>query len=752
VLTIPMGFLFGVLLAVGRMNADNEIIAMQAGGIAALRLLRPIVAVGVVMSGVCGYLFLVTIPQANRELRELRTRLFTSAKNIGRIEPRVFYDDFPNLLLYVQQVDHATGTWLNVLAFDSSSPGQERLTLARRGRVVAPSKIGGGAGVGAAAESGYASVARDGESGSEPWILLEEAVTHQTVQAKPETYRVNDTQRQLFRPRVRQAGVIRYNLAMRERDTAELLRFMGGGQLEDARSSSEDERPQQLRLAGLELHRRFAIPAACTVFALLAVPLGIGSRSGGRGRGFVLSVAIVLVYYIMNNNGELLALEGKLPVWLGIWLPNLALTVLSVFLMRRMGRWLGERRRGDGAVARAVRSWRRWRRSRRTDNENTLTGSIPINLQRRRYGGGFPTLLDRHVTRRLMAPLALVVASTALLYVVVDLSDRIDDIGKNDAPLEVVVAYYWNLLPQVLVDVIPFALLIAVLIVLTVLERQQELTAMKAAGISLYRLMVPMLLVAVVGVGAMWMLSESIVPKANREKEQLLDRIKGRTTARSYRTPNRQWLVARDDATFYNFLRYDSEEQMLIRFTMYRVDDDMRLRFHLFAHRVRYVNGSWIADSGWYRRIGSDGIDEFQTIYSPMELGITEGPNYFGQEYRRPSEMSSAQLREYIDELVDSGYRPDQLMVRWHQKYAYPLSALMMVCLALPYGLNRGGRRISTMQGVALALGLGIGYFLMVAVFGKLGEAAVLPAMVGAWSPVVLTVLFSINRMSALRT
>lgn len=275
---------------------------------------------------------------------------------------------------------------------------------------------------------------------------------------------------------------------------------------------------------------------------------------------------------------------------------------------------------------------------------------------------------------------------------------------------------------------------------------------MKAAGISLYRLMVPMLLVAGVGVGAMWLLSESIVPKANREKEQLLDRIKGRTTARSYRTPNRQWLVARDDATFYNFLRYDSEERMLIRFTMYRVDDDMRLRFHLFAHRVRYVNGSWIADSGWYRRIGSDGTDEFQTIYSPMELGITEGPNYFGQEYRRPSEMSSAQLREYIDELVDSGYRPDQLMVRWHQKYAYPLSALMMVCLALPYGLNRGGRRISTMQGVALALGLGIGYFLMVAVFGKLGEAAVLPAVVGAWSPVVLTVLFSINRMSALRT
>jgi lipopolysaccharide export system permease protein len=167
---------------------------------------------------------------------------------------------------------------------------------------------------------------------------------------------------------------------------------------------------------------------------------------------------------------------------------------------------------------------------------------------------------------------------------------------------------------------------------------------------------------------------------------------------------------------------------------------------------VRYVNGAWIADSGWLRRIDSDGTDSFQRISSPLELGISEGPNYFGQEYRRPTEMTYRELGEYIRELVDSGYRPSQLTVRWHQKFSYPLSAIIMVCLALPYGLNRGGRRVTTMQGIALALTLGIGYFLMVAVFGKLGEAGVLPPAIGAWSPALLALLFAANRMTTLRT
>jgi lipopolysaccharide export LptBFGC system permease protein LptF len=75
-----------------------------------------------------------------------------------------------------------------------------------------------------------------------------------------------------------------------------------------------------------------------------------------------------------------------------------------------------------------------------------------------------------------------------------------------------------------------------------------------------------------------------------------------------------------------------------------------------------------------------------------------------------------------------------------------------MIWIAMPFALNRGGRRVTTMQGVALALGLGIGYSILVNVFSKLGEADILPPEVGAWAPVLLGILFAVNRMTTLRT
>jgi LPS export ABC transporter permease LptG len=754
VLTIPMGYLFGVLLAVGRLNVDREIVALQAAGISARRLVRPIVAVGIGLAIATGYLSTVEIPRANRSLKELRIRVFSGARNLGRIQPGVFYEDFPNILLYVRQVDASTGDWEQVLVFDNTSAGEERLTLARRGRVVSLAAQSG-------PREGLASNAVAAAMTRQPWIELEDAVTHQFPRASPETYRVNANRELKFRPQVQGAGTVRYDRAMRELDTLELARVVRGDapSAEPLAAADPEKQEEERRLAAVELHRRFAVPAACIVFALLAVPLGIGSRSGGRGRGFVISVAVVLAYWIIGNNGELLASEGRVPVWLGMWLPNIALALLSLALMARMGRWLGERAPREGPLRRLLREWRRWRKHHRRE-ARSWTG--PGTRQPAADSGEatwqkvttrFPVLLDRYLVRRLIAPLLLVLLSTIALYIVVDLTEHVGDMAKNKATATVILAYYWNLMPQVIIDVLPFGMLIAVLILLTALERQQELTALKGAGISLYRLMVPALLVAVAGGVVMWLLAEHAVPGANRTKEQLLDVIEGKATgARSYRVTDRQWLLSRDDTTFYNFLRYDGQQQTLYRLTIYRTDENMRLRLHQFAHRARWDGSAWVADGGWFRQFFPDGTDEFRRITRPLRLQVPEGPDYFGQEYSSPSEMSFRELREYIGELVESGYHPSRLVVRLHQKLSYPLSAVVMVWLAMPFALNRGGRRVTTMQGVALALGLGIAYSILVIVFSKLGEAEVLPPLVGAWAPVGLGILFAINRMTTLRT
>jgi len=749
VLTIPMSYLFGVLLAVGRMNGDNEIVALQAGGISSLRLLRPVMLMALLLTVFNGYLFLQVIPESSQKLREVKTEMFTSARNIGRIEPQVFYEDFPNLLLYVKDVDQESGTWLDVMVYDTSDVAEERLTLARRGRVVVAPEV---------KDSKTESTAADS---NEPWLLLEDVVTHQFLRDKPATYRVNANQSQLIKVTSSESATVTYRRAARERSTVELVSFLRYGSFSDettARETNPEKIRTDRRLAELELHRRMAIPAACITFALLALPLGVGTGSGAKGRGFVLSIVVILVYYVASNNGELLAMKGKVPPWLGMWFPNIGLAALAILLMGRMGRWLGER--GSGSwVAYLGRRWIEWRRSRRLDSRHgrrnsraQLTGSIPVRLQRKRYVSGFPTLFDRHLTRRLLGPLLLVLISVAALYVVVDLSGNLDDIAKNKVPSSVAVAYYLNKLPQIIMDVTPMGLMIAVLILLTVLERQRELTAFKGAGVSLYRVMLPVVLIAMVSVGVLWVLEESVVPEANREAKRLHDRIKGRDTPRSYRINDRLWLLSRDGSAFYKFLRYDTPSETLVRFTMFKVDESMGLRFHLSAHRVRYLNGGWVADSGWFRQFFPDGTDLYKKITGPLELGIPEGPGYFGQEYRRPAEMSFKELGAYIKELDDSGYRPAKLIVRYHQKLIFPLSALILVLLALPFGLNRGGRRVTTMQGVALALGLGIGYIVMVRLFEQMGQTDLLPPVVGAWSPVALAVLFAVNRLTSLRT
>jgi LPS export ABC transporter permease LptG/LPS export ABC transporter permease LptF len=750
VLTIPMSFLFGVLLAVGRMNADSELVALQAGGIPVSRLLRPILILGLLLTGLNAYLYLDVIPRSSRDLRDLRVRLFAGAKNLGRIEPKVFHEELPNVLLYIRDVNNESGEWRDILFYDSSNPGEERLTLAQRGSMVTadPAPI---------TDTGRIS----GEMPKiEQWIRLEDVVTHQFSRDDPETYRVNRNQTQLIRPALEGRGTVRYQLRMGERETGELIAFVRGGDIshtEGEKPPSDQELATQRRLAAIELNLRLAIPFACAVFALLALPLGVGTRSGGRGRGFVISVAVVLVYYLVSNQGKMLAIEGRVPPWVGIWLPNIVLSVAALFLMRRMGRWLGERDRRETLIGRAIKSWREWRQNRRTRlaggrAPSPMTGSLPLNIQRRRYATRFPALFDRYIVRRLIPPLLLVLGSTALLYIVIDLSDRVEDMAKNDVSSSVIFGYYANLIPQVFLDVTPFALMIAVLILLTVLERQQELTALKAAGISLFRLTIPILLIATVSAGGLWILGEIVVPDANREAQRLRDRIMGRDTRRSYRSSDRQWLMSRNDEALYNFLRYDSPSKTLIRFTLFRIDDNMKLKFHLFSRRVRNLDGLWIAESGWFRQIFPDGTDEYRRIDSPMMLEIPEGPDYFGQEYRTPAEMSLGELGDYIDELIDSGYRPSNLIVRWHQKLTYPLSAFVMVLLALPFGLGRGGRRVSTMQGVAVALVLGIAYMMLVALFSKLGEVEVLPPVVGAWAPFVLATLFAINRLTGLRT
>src|SRR5205823_8000403 len=101
-------------------------------------------------------------------------------------------------------------------------------------------------------------------------------------------------------------------------------------------------------------HKHFSIPFACIVFGVLGLPLGITNRRGGKSSGFSLSIAIIVTYYVMLNNGEHLAAGGKIPTWVGMWTPNLLLLAIGIYLLARANREAGAQRAEVGIVARIV--------------------------------------------------------------------------------------------------------------------------------------------------------------------------------------------------------------------------------------------------------------------------------------------------------------------------------------------------------------------------------------------------------------
>ena len=724
-LTLPIGTLFAVLMTAARWASDSELIAVQAAGLPLRRVARPLVGVAAVVFVLDLLLVLFVMPRANAQLSQVVRSVAFSAANAA-VEQRVFTEDFPNQLLFVDKIDRGTGRWHGILLFDLTDPDQESLVTADSGDLVVDP--------------------RDGSA----WLNLQDTTTHQLRPNEPDSYHKNDNNELRIRLRQPSSDLGQHiRLGVRETTTSELLSRVGA-----TTGVTSDE----AREAKVELNKRVAIPAAAVVFALVGFPLGIRNRRGGKGFGLTASVVLVVAYYFLLNNGELLATGGKVPVFLGIWLPNLILLAIGAALFRRAARGEG---RGHGvpllqpalsAIATAAAAPFRvlYRVGRSLLMSRNLTSPAKSNAN----GSRFPAplgVMDRYLLRQCLSFFALVVVAVCALWIAVNLSENLEDIRRNAVPLMMVASYYVLSLPQIVHDTLPLAFLIAFLATATVLERRNETTAFKAAGISLSRVALPLLVLGlVVGLG-LFLLDDNITQRAERSKQVLDDIIKGRQVARSYRATDRPFVFLPDGRTLVNFLEFDPDTDTLIRPSVFVFDARFNLRSRYMAKRASFRGGHWLADGAWSRTFMADANPEFVSYKDRVDLPLPVTPDYFGREFRRPQQMRFQELRDYVATLRAAGYRVDRLVVQLHQKLAYPLSMVVLAWLSLPFAF-RPGRSRSTIGGVALALILGMLYFGLMAFVTRLGEAALVQPALASWTPTIVFALLALNRHTTLRT
>jgi len=699
--TIPMGVLVGILIGLSRLAADSEITAMRASGVGVWNFLK-IVAIFAVSAWLLAcFNSAYAAPRAQATLAHLEDHLKTAQASF-EVQPRVFYEGFPKLVLYVQDVKGAQNAaiWKGVFIADISNPSAPRITLAREGVLVS-----------------------EGERTLH--LHLTDGATHEASAESNSQYQIST---------FLENDVPIDVPAAESKQEPEPLGQMGTMQLRELAMTSAD--PLTARLYWIEFHRRLALPFACLVLALVGIPLGLSSKKGGKSSGFVLTVALVFTYYAISLVGVSFAKQGKISPAFGAWLADIVFLAGGAVLL-----WLAERRPFEiGALRwRSLIPWSAKQPGLLTNGrrENAFERA---SSRRRVFRASFPMILDDYVLRDFAFYFALILSSFLVLLLVFTLFELLGDILRNQVSALLVGDYLLNVSPYFLYNIAPLSVLLAVLITFGVMQRSNEMTAIKATGISIYRIILPVVAACAVVAVSLFFFDQFYLPYANKRQDALRNEIKGKPP-QTYLSPDRKWIFG-SDSTIYYYQLFDSDRDQFGRLSVFQFNPKtFSLTRRIYADRAQWDDGlqNWIFTQGWERSFEGPAIENYRAFDVTSFAQLNEPPAYFKKEVKQSSEMNYEELRRYIRDLQQSGFDVVRLRVQLQKKLAYPAVTLVMAVLAVPFALSAGKRGAIT--GVATAVVIALVYMGVSSLFEKLGEFSLLPPLLAAWSPDLLFAL-----------
>jgi LPS export ABC transporter permease LptG len=492
--------------------------------------------------------------------------------------------------------------------------------------------------------------------------------------------------------------------------------------------------------AAIELHQRFTLPLACTLLALVGVPLGLSSRKAGRSFAFVITVGLAFVYYMGQLSLVGLARQGTLPPAVALWIPNAVLLVLGLGMLTRL------ERPGDRDFAGSMRSAFASFYTSLRGNFSSTTGP---DLSRRFPIG--PQIIDHYVLSTFVFYFLLLLSSFVLMTQVFTFFELLGDILRNSTPMSLVGKYLLFLTPQLIYSSTPVSVLVAVLVTFGILTKNNEVTAMKACGVSLYRLSIPVLLASFGLSALLFAFDHYIVPDANRVQDGIRAQIKGRPV-QTYFRPDRKWIFGEGSRIYY-YRYFEPSEAVMVDVNVYDLDPDtFRLTRHVAAERARWepAIGTWNFQNGWVREFVDGREKGFRSFAGQTATfaALREPPGYFLRELKQDKQMNFRELETYIRDLQQSGFDTVRLRVQYHKKFAVPLFAVIMALISVPFAFLSAHR--GAMAGIGVSFGIAIAYWSVSQLFEQVGNLNQLPAVLAAWAPdgvFTLTGLYFLARM-----
>jgi LPS export ABC transporter permease LptG len=708
--TLSMALLVAVLLAGGRLAGDLEIIAFKAAGVSVLRLFRPVLFAAIGIALLTTWFTLAVNPRANDRFKEQLFRMLQSHAMSG-LQPRVFNDTFGDVIIYVEEISASQLALRGVLVSDERDPQLSRIITAREGRVLM--------------EEGNHRVTLRLINGAvnEADVLPSDPATppagtkaaRRSGAVSPDRYRYTnfslyDMSLSLTSPLARNARVDKPEKDLGHGALLQRIRELAGDR--------HGRVPYEV-----ELHKRFALPVAALVFALVAFPLAVRSHRVGRAVALAGSLGILLGYYLLMTSLEGAALRLAIPAWAAMWAPNaLFLLVGLIMVTATVYEWqpprVGWAWHALAAGVRFVSS-----RVRRAGVEQAGAGHADSTH-----------ILDRYLIHEFVVLFGIGLTVAATLFVMVDLLQTLDRYLRVKPSLIYILEHFVFRLPAALYDGLPVVMLVATVFLFLTLNRFHELTAMKAAGISLYRISTPILLLGLsVAVSAL-LFQELFLPRL-RELGEEVDRVKIRgELPRPLQSRERMWLRS-SDTRFFRIELMSPQTSDLFGVTVLEVDTSFRLRDRFDARQAHWTPDGWEISDGAYREPRPDGSVD-TTPFTLTSIDLSEDIGDFTKFQKRGEDMSYWELREYITKLQAAGFQVKGYLVDLYSKLSFPLVNLVMVLVGIPFSLQspRNGR----VFGVGLAIAIMAGYLVVHYVALSFARADLLPPLIAAWAANVI--------------
>ncbi|HSP06065.1 MAG TPA: LPS export ABC transporter permease LptG [Acidobacteriota bacterium] len=706
VLTIPMSVLLGVLLGLGRLSGDSELTVMRASGISMYRILAPIFGLALACWMICVYLMNVAVPWGNYQLSRFMYQILTTNVT-SELKPRTFYNRFPGRTLYIQDIPSKEQNWKGVFIFDESEPEKPKLILAREGTV------------------------KTQPDQNALQLQLKEGSWHEVDPTKPEDYTSVYFLQNVF-PLPIPGKITGGDIPKGDRDQT----------ISELRRSIQENQSKNLptNYLEVEIYKKYAIPFACVVFAVLATALGVSSKKGGRSSAYAVSIGIILVYYIFLIGGERFGDAGSVSPWLAAWAGNMVLGVLGVILFFQTS---------SNTLSKVALGIRGLVFARSVKEAGPAEGGkrrVRVVIHVKRFPLHIFTLLDRYIVREFLKNMLLILVALVVIAELIVATQLVDDLFKHKVGVDVLLQYLKFNFPQWVFFVLPVAAMTTTLITFGALTRNSEVIAMRSSGISLYRISTPVIVVGIALSAFAFWLQDHILPYTNKVANRYKDQIKGET-AQANSALERHWISGSDG--FYNYDLFDLRKKTMYGFSIYQLDlTSFSLQKRIYAREARFQGDQWLLRQGWERTF-QRGNTKF-ALFKAEKIKLPVNPDYFISEQELPSEMTFGELQTYIQKIRERGFDFVRFAVDLQAKLSFPTVSLILTLIAIPFSFTTGKR--GALYGIGISIVMGIIFWFFLALTKSLGYLEILNPFLAAWTPNILASLFALYLLFKLRT